>query len=275
MVNRRKFDRALYNPFAQSRTEYPCHIHTAEDQGFYGNSRNQRNDTYCSNVGRHHDRTSEVLRDFKHACSMCPGDFTHTSCKYCINEGEEFAASYNYGEDRCSSHEPRRHYFPTAACCSEPSCSVNDEGPISFLNNTRYTRNAYGEVSRENYCEFCFKNGETAVIYKSHQLRNPSGSIACPLLKEYACCTCGIMDEGEAWNYGFSSPSFGHNPKKKFTCLFCTPNGKDFCDGGPSIRSHKYGGGCIRTPYERIPAPFHARRSHVNPYAYLDMLNYS
>ncbi|CAH0559413.1 unnamed protein product [Brassicogethes aeneus] len=40
-------------------------------------------------------------------------------------------------------------------------------------------------------CQFCKKNGEIKEMFATHNLKNPDGTICCPILKKYTCDLCG------------------------------------------------------------------------------------
>lgn len=52
-------------------------------------------------------------------------------------------------------------------------------------------------------CKFCKNNGETAQMYRSHSLRNPSdGRLICPVLRDHVCEMCGATgDDAHTRNY--------------------------------------------------------------------------
>ncbi|XP_049420735.1 nanos homolog 1-like [Epinephelus fuscoguttatus] len=40
------------------------------------------------------------------------------------------------------------------------------------------------------YCPFCRHNGETAKVYRSHNLKSEDGKVSCPILYNYTCPIC-------------------------------------------------------------------------------------
>ena len=60
--------------------------------------------------------------------------------------------------------------------------------PANVMDNTR------AELER-NYrgpsCTFCRENSEPFEIWSSHQLKNPNGTVNCPILRKYRCNLCG------------------------------------------------------------------------------------
>lgn len=60
---------------------------------------------------------------------------------------------------------------------------------VSSLSDTCSSSNA------NRFCGFCYRNGETAQIYRSHHLKSADGMVACPILWNYACPLCGATGD--------------------------------------------------------------------------------
>ena len=45
------------------------------------------------------------------------------------------------------------------------------------------------------FCVFCKNNGEAEMVYNSHQLKDDSGRVVCPILYYYKCPKCGAFGE--------------------------------------------------------------------------------
>eukprot|EP00092_Neocalanus_flemingeri_P040379 GFUD01043978.1.p1 GENE.GFUD01043978.1~~GFUD01043978.1.p1 ORF type:complete len:277 (+),score=78.17 GFUD01043978.1:341-1171(+) len=41
-----------------------------------------------------------------------------------------------------------------------------------------------------DFCKFCHSNGESEAQYRSHQLKNSSGLVTCPVLRSFSCPIC-------------------------------------------------------------------------------------
>ncbi|XP_023122070.2 nanos homolog 1 [Amphiprion ocellaris] len=51
-------------------------------------------------------------------------------------------------------------------------------------------------------CRFCRQNGESARVYRSHNLRSDDGRVTCPILRSYTCPICEATgDQAHTRNY--------------------------------------------------------------------------
>ena len=48
-----------------------------------------------------------------------------------------------------------------------------------------------GRAKRGVVCVFCRNNGESEMIYLSHNLKDSTGRVTCPVLRAYTCPNCG------------------------------------------------------------------------------------
>jgi len=46
------------------------------------------------------------------------------------------------------------------------------------------------KMNQMDLCKFCHSNGEAEAQYKSHQLKNSSGLVTCPVLRSFVCPIC-------------------------------------------------------------------------------------
>ncbi|XP_062975021.1 nanos homolog 3 [Elgaria multicarinata webbii] len=60
----------------------------------------------------------------------------------------------------------------------------------------------HGEASLEGNgqaeglpCSFCKNNGESKHVYMSHRLKDATGRVRCPILRNYTCPQCGASDD--------------------------------------------------------------------------------
>ncbi|KAK7491916.1 hypothetical protein BaRGS_00016762 [Batillaria attramentaria] len=103
-----------------------------------------------------------------------------------------------------TSPPPTQHFglvetdVPSARC-RYIGGRVSTLSPVSEEGGRRSLSNSSGgsgdSVSRNFYCAFCKKNGETKEYYTTHKLKDPKGKVICPVLRAYTCPLCGQTGE--------------------------------------------------------------------------------
>jgi len=49
------------------------------------------------------------------------------------------------------------------------------------------------QVGEFKFCKLCHRNGESDVVYRSHNLKDREGKVVtCPVLRKYTCTLCGV-----------------------------------------------------------------------------------
>lgn len=72
--------------------------------------------------------------------------------------------------------------------CSTPINSFETREMVD--NHKRSNRNKRNQKENEDYCVFCFNNGEDLKTYMSHSCRDGNGHVMCPRLQRYVCPYC-------------------------------------------------------------------------------------
>ncbi|XP_055534592.1 uncharacterized protein LOC129724027 [Wyeomyia smithii] len=75
-----------------------------------------------------------------------------------------------------------------------PGCFTLSEStetlPLVDNTHTRFDRFKRNHKENEDYCVFCFNNGESQDTYMGHACRNEKGHVMCPRLQRYICPYC-------------------------------------------------------------------------------------
>jgi len=117
-------------------------------------------------------------------------------------------------------------------------------------------------MNQMDVCKFCHSNGEAEAQYKSHQLKNSSGLVTCPVLRSFVCTICKATgdfahtqrycprNKNGQYNTGASLSELkrrknaaGNFPSKKIGC----PN-----------PSYPMGGGYAKNAMPKSSPPFYA-----------------
>jgi len=121
-------------------------------------------------------------------------------------------------------------------------------------------------MNQMDVCKFCHSNGEAEAQYKSHQLKNSSGLVTCPVLRSFVCTICKATgdfahtqrycprNKNGQYNTGASLSELkrrknaaGNFPSKKIGCSYSSTN-----------PSYPMGGGYAKNTMPESSPPFAA-----------------
>ncbi|CAI9741867.1 Hypothetical predicted protein [Octopus vulgaris] len=80
---------------------------------------------------------------------------------------------------------PETKDFPNHSMSTLASCT-----PLETYINFKEQRKKKKSL-KNNFCVFCKNNGENAVLYTGHVLKDELGRVSCPVLRSYTCPLCG------------------------------------------------------------------------------------
>lgn len=84
------------------------------------------------------------------------------------------------------------------ATCASPETSegyLQEKHANESLDSKRSVRRKRFHKENEDYCVFCYNNGEHEETYLSHACRDEKGFVMCPRLKKYVCPYCKATDK--------------------------------------------------------------------------------
>ena len=78
---------------------------------------------------------------------------------------------------------PKRFHQHPRRSLKKFELSFQDEPPLEAIT-------VVSMMSLYDICKFCHSNGEAEAQYRSHQLKNMSGLVICPVLRSFTCPIC-------------------------------------------------------------------------------------
>jgi len=83
----------------------------------------------------------------------------------------------------------------TYAIALSSSLSARGKPPYFPDNSGKSNKDNYVDIPGGLVCNFCKNNGEREAMYRSHNLKDHTGKVTCPVLRNYTCPKCGTRGD--------------------------------------------------------------------------------